>query len=322
LDIASDTRTRRTGASPALGPRDEDKKPRRGGSLARDQPTSSPIETLKRPCTACFGTPARSSRGETRHRSRQGEEGETPGGLKNPRRGSAPIVRGNTRRPEYGLPKRAETPEGAPETGCVLAHDAWPLYFYAEWTGRRAATRTTERARTVATVERCSGNITERASVDTQRQEGQGVPRGVPAIGRENLWRVNPRSAAGTKQDRQGDGGNKASSGRGSRKTQHSRARQARRRSLPATSCAVGARNPRRGKSTQCAASAARGRGRSGSGHTLEQSEVHERIWRELIGFRRSGARVGRPRRPASRGAKAREGSSTHATIPRTPATL
>jgi hypothetical protein len=47
--------------------------------------------------------------------------------------------------------------------------------------------------------ERCSGNITERASVDTQRQEGQGVPRGVPAIGRENLWRVNPRSAAGTK---------------------------------------------------------------------------------------------------------------------------
>jgi hypothetical protein len=32
------------------------------------------------------------------------------------------------------------------------------------------------------------------------------------------------------------------------------------------------------------------GRGRSGSGHTLEQSEVHERIWRKLIGLRQPGA--------------------------------
>jgi hypothetical protein len=33
------------------------------------------------------------------------------------------------------------------------------------------------------------------------------------------------------------------------------------------------------------------GHGRSGSGHTLEQGEVHERIWQKLIGFGRSGAR-------------------------------
>jgi hypothetical protein len=31
--------------------------------------------------------------------------------------------------------------------------------------------------------------------------------------------------------------------------------------------------------------------GRSGSGQTLEQSEVHERIWRKLIGLRQPGAR-------------------------------
>jgi hypothetical protein len=54
--------------------------------------------------------------------SRRG--GGNPWRAENPTRGSAPIVRGNTRRPEYGLPIRAETPGGALETGHVLAHDA------------------------------------------------------------------------------------------------------------------------------------------------------------------------------------------------------
>jgi hypothetical protein len=69
------------------------------------------------------------------------------------------------------------------------------------------------------------------------------------------------------KQDRQGDGGNEASGGRGSRKTQHSRVRQARCRSLPATSCAVGARNLRRGESTRLRGfGRCKANGRSGSG--------------------------------------------------------
>jgi len=88
------------------------------------------------------------------------------------------------------------------------------------------------------------------------------------------------------KQGRQGDGGNEASSGRGSRKTQHSRVRQARRRSLPATSCAVGARNLRRGMSTRLhGLGRCKANGRSDSGHTLEQSEVHERNRRRLYCF-------------------------------------
>jgi len=53
--------------------------------------------------------------------SRRG--GGIPWRAENPRRGSAPIVRGKTRRPEYGLPIRAEIPGGALETGHVLAHD-------------------------------------------------------------------------------------------------------------------------------------------------------------------------------------------------------
>jgi hypothetical protein len=60
-------------------------------------------------------------------------------GLKNPRRGSAPIVRCNSRRPEYGLPIRAETPEGPLETDCVLAHGAETAP--RSGAGHRAATR-------------------------------------------------------------------------------------------------------------------------------------------------------------------------------------
>jgi hypothetical protein len=78
--------------------------------------------------------------------SRRG--GGNPWRCENPRRGSAPIVRGNTRRPEYGLPIRAETPGGALETGYVLAHDATTNLPIGQ--RRRAATWTTERARTLA----------------------------------------------------------------------------------------------------------------------------------------------------------------------------
>jgi hypothetical protein len=125
--VASDTRpdlsTRRASAESMSVTRDEDRNPRRGGSLERDQPTSPPIETLERPRTACSHADAKRRRGdEASAPSRRG--GGNPWRAENPRRGSAPIVRGNTRRPEYGLPIRAETPEGALETGHVLAHDA------------------------------------------------------------------------------------------------------------------------------------------------------------------------------------------------------
>jgi hypothetical protein len=68
-------------------------------------------------------------------------------------------------------------------------------------------------------------------------------------------------------------------------------------------------------------ARAARDGGRSGSGHTLEQSEAHERTPLECI-IRVDLEPAERPRRPTPRGAKVREGSSTHRTIPRTLARL
>jgi hypothetical protein len=80
--------------------------------------------------------------------SRRG--GGNPWRAENPTRGSAPIVRGNTRRPEYGLPIRAETPGGALETGRVLACDFVTALSRESGTRRRVATRTTERARTLA----------------------------------------------------------------------------------------------------------------------------------------------------------------------------
>jgi hypothetical protein len=51
--VASDTWpglwTQRASNGSYAGIQDEDQNPRRGGSLERDQPTSPPIETLKRP---------------------------------------------------------------------------------------------------------------------------------------------------------------------------------------------------------------------------------------------------------------------------------
>jgi hypothetical protein len=120
-------------------------------------------------------------------------------------------VRANPRRPEYGLPIRAETPGGAPATGCVLAHGAATAPRSGDRTpcGYADNGASSDRRYKLSGV----GNKTMRATVDNKRQEGQGVPKGVPAIGRETLCRANPKSAAGTKQDRQGDGGNEASSG-------------------------------------------------------------------------------------------------------------
>jgi hypothetical protein len=175
-----------------VGSQDEDRKPRRGGSLERDQPTSPPIDTLKRPWTACSHAARKRTRGDSASAgSRRG--GGDPWRAENPRRGSAPIVRGNTRRPEYGLPIRAETPGGALETGCVLAHDSHSLSLGRVQFGRRVATRTTERARTLATADRCSGDITGRAMVDSKRQEGQGTSRDAPAVGRENPLKGEPQ---------------------------------------------------------------------------------------------------------------------------------
>jgi hypothetical protein len=82
---------------------DEDRNPRRGGSLERDYPTNLPIEILKCLFMGCLYVEVKRMRGdEALAPSRRG--GGNPWRAENPRRGSAPIVRGNTRRPEYGLP--------------------------------------------------------------------------------------------------------------------------------------------------------------------------------------------------------------------------
>jgi hypothetical protein len=106
-DTWPDLSTPRASAESMSVTQDEDRNPRRGGSLERDQPTSPPIETLKRPSTACSHAEEKRTRGdEASAPSRRG--GGNPWRAENPRRGSAPIVRGNTRRPEYGLPIRVE----------------------------------------------------------------------------------------------------------------------------------------------------------------------------------------------------------------------
>jgi hypothetical protein len=101
--------------------------------------------------------------------------------------------------------------------------------------------------------------------------------------------------------------------------------RQTRRRSLPVTSNAVGARNLRRvGSGATCAPRSlsrtgkrtARQNGRSGPGHTLEQREVHGRMLPELNGSGSPGI-AEKPRRPTSREEKVKEDSPTNRAIPR-----
>jgi hypothetical protein len=146
----------------------------RGAAVSRETSQSPrrsrPWSARVRPVSACRLEAHEGRRGSGRVKAEWGKPLE---GLKNPRRGSAPIVRCNSRRPEYGLPIRSETPEGALETGRVLARGA-----EIALRSRTDATRRhgTGRARAGAT-----------ANADRQRQEGQGVPRGVPAIGRETL---------------------------------------------------------------------------------------------------------------------------------------
>jgi hypothetical protein len=81
----------------------------------------------------------------------------------------------NHHRPEYGLPIRAETPEGALDTGRALARTA-ALDLYGD--GNRTIRGSAE------PIELGRPSKDDRRQ---QRQEGQGVPKGVPAVGRENL---------------------------------------------------------------------------------------------------------------------------------------
>jgi hypothetical protein len=59
-----DSNAQALGSSTAASTQDEDRNPRRGGSLERDQPTSPPIETLKRPCAACSHAVTKRTRGD------------------------------------------------------------------------------------------------------------------------------------------------------------------------------------------------------------------------------------------------------------------
>jgi hypothetical protein len=80
----------------------------------------------------------------------------------------------NPRRPEYGLPERAETPEGALETSHVLAHDAETAP--RSDVGRRVATR-----------KRNGLGQTPRADVDNNARRGMGCREASRQFGRGNL---------------------------------------------------------------------------------------------------------------------------------------
>jgi hypothetical protein len=249
----------------AGGRRDEDGKLRRVGSLERDKPISAPIETLKHRSKACFGTPRRSAREETRHWSRRGVEGEYPGGLKTQERiGSDPAA--NHRRPEYGLPGRAETPEDACERGRALARDEPGRSSRATTTSRGSAEPA--HARTVA---QRPSTTTSRGAWSAERHSGawKGNPlEGEPHERRRHETRPAWRRAESRHQEAER-----------SLEVQHSRVRQTRRRSLPDASNAEGGETPgecaHRDPVVQRDADTGE---RSGSGHTLKPREVHERM--------------------------------------------
>jgi len=107
-----------------------------------------------------------------------------------------------------------------------------PVLLAPESSGRR-------RARTVVVFQ-------QNPSTATSGRDGR--PRGsVGFVGGKTSEGRNPRGVTGAKQSRKGIGRSNASRGRESLQTLHSRARQTRRRSLPAASSAKGARNLMRG---------------------------------------------------------------------------
>jgi hypothetical protein len=197
--VASETRpdlsTPRASAESMSVTRDEDRNPRRGGSLERDQPTSPPIETLKRLRLACFGTPPGSAGGETRSKdplrclqrtgqwARQGEEGETPGGLKIPGEdrlpscGVTPADRSTDSR--YGLKPLKASPQPAASLRSATQplpreRGRWPS-GHADTEGLGPPPATT--SETTARLRRSTRNATR----------GRGVDETTPAIGRETL---------------------------------------------------------------------------------------------------------------------------------------
>ena len=157
-----------TGASPAAGLGTRTGSPG-GAAVSREtsQPPrrSTPWSARARPVSARRPEAHEGRRGSGRVKAGWGKPLE---GLKNPRRGSAPIARCNSRRPEYGLPIRAETPGGALETGHALARGAGPAprsgngRHAAAWNGSSSGGRYGERRRRTPGgargAERCPGD--------------------------------------------------------------------------------------------------------------------------------------------------------------------
>jgi hypothetical protein len=217
-------------------------------------------------------------------------------------------VRCNSRRPEYGLPIRAETPEGALETGHALARgaDLAPRSgtgrHVAAWNGSSSGGRHGDRRRKTPGgargAERCPG-------------DRKGNPlKGEPQERRRYETRpAGSRGERGVKRLRKPE--DAAQPGQASPVSVAPRHLKRCRGEGPQESVSVPIRRLVRRVTADG----------PGSGQTLEQSEAHERILRRFI----VGADLGpaeRPRRPTPRGAKVREGSSTHGAIPRALARL
>lgn len=220
-------------------------------------------------------------------------------------------MRGNTRRPEYGLPDRAETPEGARENRRVLAHGAASGRSRdRSGRGHCVATRDDSRSDDCVSARRreTSGGA---GGVERHPGDRKGNPlKGEPQERRRYETRpAGQRGEEGVRRPRKPEGAAKPGEANPAHVAPHCLIRC--RGEKPQESVSVPHDRVRAGRDG----------GRSGSGHTLEQSEAQERIPLEFI-VRVDPGYAGRPRRPTPRGAKVREGSSTHRTIPRTLARL
>jgi len=110
-----------------------------------------------------------------------------PGEDRLPSRGVTPADRSTDFR--YGLkPLKAR-----PKPAASSRTNAWSLYFQMERTGTACGDADngagSDRRKSAGAL----ATSPSAASVDTQRQEGQGVPRGAPAIGREKPLKGEPQ---------------------------------------------------------------------------------------------------------------------------------
>jgi hypothetical protein len=203
-----------------------------------------------------------------------------------------------------------QTPGGAPGLDHVLARRSRPaLRSETDPNGDVDADRT----RTTASRGRRQ-----------ERQEGQGMPRGIPAPGRKEPLEGKPQER---RRYETRPAGSRAEEGvKGLRKPEDA-AQPGQASPAPVAArylMRCRGRNPRRvcpPATARCSARRACAGERSDSGHTLQPSEAHERIRLESIHSSRPGP-TGTPRRPTPQGEEAREGSPTSTAIPRTSARL